>query len=119
MKTEPLMTPRRTAIRTGPARTGSIRRSEWAGRLGVSSRGRKAAVSPGTARSQTRSEAEPFYQKVGDFGGLIIDDHGHVQQLQEAMEVLFTLAAEGYEHRSVLTSSNLPFLKWEGGPEPF
>jgi DNA replication protein DnaC len=44
---------------------------------------------------------------------LIIDELGYVQQSREAMEVLFALLAERYEHRSVLLSSNLPLSQSE------
>ena len=47
------------------------------------------------------------------FDALIIDDLGYVQQSRDEMEVLFTLLAHRYEHRSVLLTSNLVFSKWE------
>ena len=36
-----------------------------------------------------------------------------MQQSREEMEVLFTLLAHRYEHRSVLLTSNLVFSDWE------
>lgn len=47
------------------------------------------------------------------FDVILIDDIGYVQQEKEEMEVLFTLLAERYEHRSVMITSNLPFSKWD------
>jgi len=47
------------------------------------------------------------------FDALIIDDIGYVQQNRDEMEVLFTLLAHRYEHRSVLLTSNLVFSQWE------
>jgi DNA replication protein DnaC len=47
------------------------------------------------------------------FEALIIDDIGYVQQDRAEMEVLFSLLAHRYEHRSVLLTSNLVFSQWE------
>ena len=64
-----------------------------------------------------RAKAELWLEKelkrLDKYDALIIDDLGYVQQSREEMEVLFTLLAHRYEHRSVLLSSNLVFSKWE------
>jgi DNA replication protein DnaC len=64
-----------------------------------------------------RAKAELWLEKelkrLDKFDALIIDDLGYVQQSREEMEVLFTLLAHRYEHRSVLLTSNLVFSKWE------
>ena len=52
-------------------------------------------------------------KRLDKYEALIIDDIGYVQQSREEMEVLFTLLAHGYEHRSVLITSNLVFSQWE------
>jgi DNA replication protein DnaC len=52
-------------------------------------------------------------KRLDKFDALIIDDLGYVQQSRDEMEVLFTLLAHRYEHRSVLLTSNLVFSKWE------
>ena len=56
---------------------------------------------------------EKELKRLDKFEALIIDDLGYVQQSREEMEVLFTLLAHRYEHRSVLLTSNLVFSKWE------
>src|ERR1022692_4866322 len=56
---------------------------------------------------------EKELKRLDRFDALIIDDLGYVQQSREEMEVLFTLLAHRYEHRSVLLTSNLVFSKWE------
>jgi DNA replication protein DnaC len=56
---------------------------------------------------------EKELRRLDKFDGLIIDDIGYVQQTREEMEVLFTLLAHRYEHRSVLITSNLVFSQWE------
>ena len=53
-------------------------------------------------------------KRLARFEGLLIDDLGYIQEKREDMEVVFTLLAERYERGSVLTTSNLPFSKWEG-----
>lgn len=63
------------------------------------------------AKSELRLEKE--LKHLDRFEALIIDDLGYVQQSREEMEVLFTLLAHRYEHRSVLLTSNLVFSKWE------
>jgi DNA replication protein DnaC len=63
------------------------------------------------AKSQLWLEKE--LKRLDRFEALIIDDIGYVQQSQEEMEVLFTLLAYRYEHRSVLLTSNLVFSQWE------
>jgi DNA replication protein DnaC len=52
-------------------------------------------------------------KRLDKFEALIIDDIGYVQHSREEMEVLFTLLAHRYEHRSVMLTSNLVFSKWE------
>jgi len=52
-------------------------------------------------------------RRLDKFDALIIDDIGYVQHTREEMEVLFTLLAHRYEHRSVLLTSNLVFSQWE------
>jgi len=52
-------------------------------------------------------------KRLDRYEALIIDDIGYVQQSREEMEVLFTLLAHRYEHRSVLLTSNLMFSEWE------
>jgi DNA replication protein DnaC len=56
---------------------------------------------------------EKELKRLDRFEGLILDDLGYVQQNREEMEVLFTLLAHRYEHRSVLLTSNLVFSQWE------
>jgi len=56
---------------------------------------------------------EKELKRIDKFDALIIDDLGYVQQSRDEMEVLFTLLAHRYEHRSVLLTSNLVFSKWE------
>ncbi len=56
---------------------------------------------------------EKELRRLDKFEALIIDDIGYVQQSREEMEVLFTLLAHRYEHRSVLITSNLVFSQWE------
>jgi DNA replication protein DnaC len=56
---------------------------------------------------------EKELKRLDKFDALIIDDLGYVQQSRDEMEVLFTLLAHRYEHRSVLLTSNLVFSKWE------
>jgi DNA replication protein DnaC len=51
-------------------------------------------------------------KRLGQYEALVIDDLGYVQQSREEMEVLFTLLAERYERRSVVTTSNLVFSEW-------
>jgi DNA replication protein DnaC len=62
-------------------------------------------------KSELRLEKE--LKRLDRFLALIIDDLGYVQQSREEMEVLFTLLAHRYEHRSVLLTSNLVFSDWE------
>lgn len=63
------------------------------------------------AKSQLRLERE--LKKLDKYDALLIDDLGYVQQSRQEMEVLFTLLAHRYEHRSVLITSNLVFSQWE------
>lgn len=56
---------------------------------------------------------EKELKRLDKYEALIIDDIGYVQQSREEMEVLFTLLAHRYEHRSVLLTSNLVFSQWE------
>lgn len=63
------------------------------------------------AKAQLSLERE--LKRLDRYEGMIIDDLGYVQQNREEMEVLFTLLAHRYEHRSVLLSSNLAFSQWE------
>ncbi len=56
---------------------------------------------------------EKELRRLDKFDALIIDDIGYVQHTREEMEVLFTLLAHRYEHRSVLITSNLVFSQWE------
>ena len=63
------------------------------------------------AKSELWLEKE--LRRLDKFEALIIDDIGYVQQSREEMEVLFTLLAHRYEHRSVLLTSNLVFSQWE------
>jgi DNA replication protein DnaC len=46
------------------------------------------------------------------FDCLMLDDIGYVQHDRDEMEVLFTLLAERYEHRSVALTTNLVFSEW-------
>jgi DNA replication protein DnaC len=63
------------------------------------------------SKNELRLEKE--LKRLDRYEALIIDDIGYVQQSREEMEVLFTLLAHRYEHRSVLLTSNLAFSKWE------
>lgn len=56
---------------------------------------------------------EKELKRLDKFAALLIDDLGYVEQSREEMEVLFTLLAHRYEHRSVLLTSNLVFSQWE------
>jgi DNA replication protein DnaC len=51
--------------------------------------------------------------KLNRIACLILDDIGYVQQSREEMEVVFTLLAERYEHRSVVITTNLVFSAWD------
>jgi DNA replication protein DnaC len=62
---------------------------------------------------KTELNLERELRRLDKFDALIVDDIGYVQQSREEMEVLFTLLAHRYEHRSVLLTSNLVFSKWE------
>ena len=64
-------------------------------------------------RAKAGLSLEKELKRLDKFDALIIDDLGYVQQSREEMEVLFTLLAHRYEHRSVLLTSNLAFSKWE------
>lgn len=64
-------------------------------------------------RAKNELELERELKRLDKFEGLLIDDIGYVQQSREEMEVLFTLLAHRYEHRSVLITSNLVFSQWE------
>jgi len=63
------------------------------------------------AKSELWLERE--LKRLDKYEAVIIDDIGYVQQSREEMEVLFTLLAHRYEHRSVLLTSNLVFSQWE------
>ena len=63
------------------------------------------------AKAQLKLQRE--LKLLDRFEALIIDDSGYVQQDRAEMEVLFTLLAHRYEHRSVLLTSNLVFSQWE------
>jgi DNA replication protein DnaC len=61
-------------------------------------------------------------RRLDTYEVIILDDIGYVQQSRDEMEVLFTLLAERYERRSVITlaphasagvTSNLVFSQWE------
>jgi len=56
---------------------------------------------------------EKELKRLERFDALIVDDIGYVQHNRDEMEVLFTLLAHRYEHRSVLLTSNLVFSQWE------
>jgi DNA replication protein DnaC len=56
---------------------------------------------------------EKELKRLDRFEALILDDLGYVQQNREEMEVLFSLLAHRYEHRSLLLTSNLVFSQWE------
>ena len=64
-------------------------------------------------RAKAELWLERELKRLDKFDALIIDDLGYVQQSRDEMEVLFTLLAHRYEHRSVLLTSNLVFSKWE------
>lgn len=63
------------------------------------------------AKAQLHLEKE--LKRLDKYEGLILDDLGYVQQSREEMEVLFTLLAHRYEHRSIMITSNLVFSDWE------
>lgn len=63
------------------------------------------------AKAELRLERE--LKRLDKFDAVIIDDIGYLQHGQDEMEMLFTLLAHRYEHRSVMITSNLPFSKWE------
>lgn len=64
-------------------------------------------------RVKSELTLEKELKRLDKFEALLIDDLGYVQQSREQMEVLFTLLAHRYEHRSVLLTSNLIFSDWE------
>ncbi len=64
-------------------------------------------------RAKSELWLEKELKRLDRFEALIIDDLGYVQQSREEMEVLFTLLAHRYEHRSILLTSNLVFSDWE------
>jgi DNA replication protein DnaC len=51
-------------------------------------------------------------KRLDNFECLALDDIGYVQHDRAEMEVLFSLLAERYERKSVITS-NLVFSKWD------
>jgi DNA replication protein DnaC len=51
--------------------------------------------------------------KLDRIACLMLDDIGYVTQSREEMEVVFTLLAERYEHRSVVITTNLVFSAWD------
>lgn len=64
-------------------------------------------------RAKAELKLDKELAKLDRIEALLIDDLGYVQQNRQEMEVLFTLLAHRYEHRSVLITSNLVFSKWE------
>ncbi len=64
-------------------------------------------------RAKRDLRMERLIKKLSKYEALIIDDLGYVQQSREEVEVLFMLLSERYERGRVLSSSNLPFSKWE------
>ncbi len=64
-------------------------------------------------RAKTELWLEKELKRLDKFTALIIDDIGYVQHSRDEMEVLFTLLAHRYEHRSILLTSNLVFSEWE------
>jgi DNA replication protein DnaC len=52
-------------------------------------------------------------RKLDSFEVLILDDLGYVKQHPDEAEVLFTLIAERYEHRSIIVTSNVVFSQWD------
>jgi DNA replication protein DnaC len=52
-------------------------------------------------------------RKLDAFELLVLDDLGHLRQVAEEAEVLFTLIAERYERRSLAVSSNVVFSQWQ------
>lgn len=64
-------------------------------------------------RAKSELLLEKELKRLDKFEALLLDDLGYVQQNREEMEVLFTLFAHRYEHRSVLLTSNLVFSEWE------
>ena len=51
--------------------------------------------------------------RLDKFACVILDDIGYVQQDRDEMEVLFTLLAQRYEHKSVMITTNLVFSEWQ------
>ena len=51
--------------------------------------------------------------KLDRIACLMLDDIGYVTQSRDEMEVVFTLLAERYEHRSVVITTNLVFSAWD------
>ena len=51
--------------------------------------------------------------KLDKFACVILDDIGYVQHDRDEMEVLFTLLAQRYEHKSVMITTNLVFSEWQ------
>ena len=65
----------------------------------------------GWCRTCSPPSATWLYRDNYDF--LLLDDLGYLPQGAEESEVLFTLIAERYEHRSLGITSNLVFPQWE------
>ncbi len=55
-----------------------------------------------------------LFKMLSRFEVLVLDDLGYVQQSREEMELPLSLLSERYERGSVMLSSNLAFLGWEG-----
>jgi len=53
-----------------------------------------------------------FIKKLDYFAILIIDDISYIPCNKEETDVLFALLSARYEMRSTMTTSNLPFAKW-------
>jgi DNA replication protein DnaC len=64
-------------------------------------------------RAKRDLELDKRLKKYSRFEVMMIDDFAYVKQDREEMEVLFTLLAQRHERGSMLTTSNLPFPKWE------
>jgi hypothetical protein len=56
---------------------------------------------------------EALLKKLDRYAVVALDDIGSLQQDWAEMEVWFTFLAERYERRSVMTTSNLVFSKWD------
>jgi len=62
---------------------------------------------------KTELTLNAYIKKLDYFAILIIDDISYIPCNREETDVLFTLLAHRYESRSIMVTSNLPFINWD------